>query len=1215
MTLKLAIEITADAKGAKAGVDAAKASLDGLKSEAASTATAMEGVASAADEASRAARDTSGQAQSAASALKAQEAAAAGAARALTQLSGQQREAAVAIRAANANSVNSASALNARLGVRDSFAGSDRAKEIADFGRGLDDLKARYSPLFAAQRQYKEELAGIREAERLGALSSAEAVAEIGRVKAAFAQAVPVLQGKGRLGGTVTSWSQLRPDQKLGIARQVPDVVGSLGMGMSMSQVAIQQGPQIIDQAGGVKNALGLLRSAITPVTVGVGLLTAAVVAGATAWGDYTGRTREAADVARAYGAATGTSAADIERAANAAAAAGAASVTVARDIATELTRSGKVGSDQFAGIIGIAKDFAAVMRTDVASASGQLGKIFGDPAAGAAQLQQLGLLDGATTRLVKSLSEQNRTQEASKVLLTAVTPRLAGAAEATTKVGRAAQWAGQQWDNLWNSVGRAVDRGLGGTGGDTIQAQLQRAQEQLARLGDAPQVGGALGSQARRRREQLQGLIADLQEQIRLENRVAANRQTLARDDQRGSAAVGVADASPANAVAAQRRQLENELTQLRAGADAGGLTDAERGRIQEAITAKSRALDALNSQQARANELARIDAQIQLERDPVVRADLAARRARLQLSGQEISTAEIEAQVEEARTRSLQESATARTLAARSILESQRGQLEQARLELSLMGQSEAARARAVALLQAEQQIRSQLIDTNSREAATIRAQAVALADLGTIRSRQSDAWQTFTSAGEQAFDALSQDLITNKDAFKNWGDVIKSVAADIGSTLLKLSLLNPLKNWFFGTNYGTISDLQGGGAGVLGSLLGGGRTAGSAVTAASGGVGAGAAAGSVGAGVLALSRSYTGLNETRDNGAIRSILSASGTAALDPAQQAWCAAYANAVLAKSGMAGTGSNMASSFLSWGQATNNPSLGDIVNLKPQAAGASGHVGFFAGRDAAGNVLVNGGNQGNGVATVPFPADQVVSFRTSLTDATTATGTFASGLGDAARSATGALGGATGGLGGAATDLGGAAGDVGTAATSFSSGLGNAFENILSGLGDALGGIGNGFSGLFSGLGGGGTVGSTVGASFALGGIMTSRGPVPLRAYANGGVANSPQLALFGEGRSPEAYVPLPDGRSIPVSLRVSGSPGQAQAAPVTVNVINNAGAQVRTETSVGRNGELQANILVDAVRQIMSEDAQQVGPITQVFGARFGMSPAGGLA
>lgn len=61
------------------------------------------------------------------------------------------------------------------------------------------------------------------------------------------------------------------------------------------------------------------------------------------------------------------------------------------------------------------------------------------------------------------------------------------------------------------------------------------------------------------------------------------------------------------------------------------------------------------------------------------------------------------------------------------------------------------------------------------------------------------------------------------------------------------------------------------------------------------------------------------------------------------------------------------------------------------------------------------------------------------------------------------------------------------------------------------------------------------------GSSFANGGVMTSGGPVPLRAYSNGGVASSPQLALFGEGRMPEAYVPLPDGRNIPVKMEGGG--------------------------------------------------------------------------
>jgi tape measure domain-containing protein len=82
---------------------------------------------------------------------------------------------------------------------------------------------------------------------------------------------------------------------------------------------------------------------------------------------------------------------------------------------------------------------------------------------------------------------------------------------------------------------------------------------------------------------------------------------------------------------------------------------------------------------------------------------------------------------------------------------------------------------------------------------------------------------------------------------------------------------------------------------------------------------------------------------------------------------------------------------------------------------------------------------------------------------------------------------------------------------------------------------------------------------------FAKGGIMTSAGPAPLRKYANGGIARSPQLAMFGEGSKPEAFVPLPDGRTIPVTM--AGKDAASAAPPaVTVNVINQSGTQVQAQ-------------------------------------------------
>lgn len=85
--------------------------------------------------------------------------------------------------------------------------------------------------------------------------------------------------------------------------------------------------------------------------------------------------------------------------------------------------------------------------------------------------------------------------------------------------------------------------------------------------------------------------------------------------------------------------------------------------------------------------------------------------------------------------------------------------------------------------------------------------------------------------------------------------------------------------------------------------------------------------------------------------------------------------------------------------------------------------------------------------------------------------------------------------------------------------------------------------VGNAVSDLFKGF----SLSKLFG--FADGGVMTGRGPLPLRAYASGGVASSPQLAMYGEGSTPEAFVPLQDGRSIPVTMK-----GGAQAVNIVIH-------------------------------------------------------------
>lgn len=103
-------------------------------------------------------------------------------------------------------------------------------------------------------------------------------------------------------------------------------------------------------------------------------------------------------------------------------------------------------------------------------------------------------------------------------------------------------------------------------------------------------------------------------------------------------------------------------------------------------------------------------------------------------------------------------------------------------------------------------------------------------------------------------------------------------------------------------------------------------------------------------------------------------------------------------------------------------------------------------------------------------------------------------------------------------------------------------------KNVTKPLFDAISGGFNsgGFSGIFS------AAKSLFG--FANGGVMTGAGPMPLRAYAAGGIAKEPQLALYGEGSMNEAFVPLPDGRSIPVTMKGGAGGVYNITVPVTVD-------------------------------------------------------------
>lgn len=139
--------------------------------------------------------------------------------------------------------------------------------------------------------------------------------------------------------------------------------------------------------------------------------------------------------------------------------------------------------------------------------------------------------------------------------------------------------------------------------------------------------------------------------------------------------------------------------------------------------------------------------------------------------------------------------------------------------------------------------------------------------------------------------------------------------------------------------------------------------------------------------------------------------------------------------------------------------------------------------------------------------------------------------------------------------------------------------------------------------------------GELIGGFFgsANGNIMTKSGPVPLVPHARGGIANKPMLSLFGEGSTPEAYVPLPDGRTIPVTM-TGGGMGDVN---VEVNVINQgqpANARVVGQRQTG-NG-LSIDVLIDTVDNALgARMSKGQGSLANAVPRKFGLNGAAGNA
>jgi hypothetical protein len=472
-----------------------------------------------------------------------------------------------------------------------------------------------------------------------------------------------------------------------------------------------------------------------------------------------------------------------------------------------------------------------------------------------------------------------------------------------------------------------------------------------------------------------------------------------------------------------------------------------------------------------------------------------------------------------------------------AQDYLRTQRESLEMLRTEIGLVGQSEAARSRQIAVLQVEQEIRRRGIDLYGVEAQEMRANAAMQVELSqrlaAMKKQEIEGAQASKQVYEDVYGFANDQLQKLIDGTFTWRDALKSLIPVL------LNILNALASGNGGTSLGgflnNLSDLFAG-RGI-------------------GATNAGTAFRETGGGLLGMLGGGSGLVAANSNVAASGSLGGGSVA-----EQAWNF-FKGKGLADHQVAGI-------------------LGHIKAesaFNPMAVGDGGAAfGLFQHHAArgGGQSLLSGGASAQlelawrELQTTERATLSSLTSAGSVREATAAFGGFERPSGWSAANPE-AMHNFTGRLAGAEQALQKFGGTTVKVAETLAGGLGGLAQQLSSIAGGSGGGWAGGLMNLFGGAGGALSHMmsiSPLATKFILGGGVGL--------FAEGGVSDRP--AIFGEAGA-EAAVPLSRGRYIPVEMK-----GPRVSGPASV--------KVDVGVSVDGEGSIKAY-----VKNVVSTDAKQI--------------------
>lgn len=397
----------------------------------------------------------------------------------------------------------------------------------------------------------------------------------------------------------------------LNLSRQLQDVGVSLASGQSPFVVLTQQGSQILDvfqaSTGSVRGfftqvigwAGRFVASTAGAVTGAVGIGAAALYA-ASSWSSGQ---REITRALAGIGAASGVTRTQINQIATATSSAFGLSVSEAREAATAYAATGRIYAENISQATQITKDFARATGTDAAEASKVLAQALTSPSKGAVELNKtLGFLDAATLNYIRSLEMQGRRQEAQKVLMDAAVPTIGRMAEQTGGLARAWDGATTAVSNYWEAwkraTARTAERATGADlGGFSDEERLGNLRARQSQLQSSRTPGLAAPS--------LRAVTAEI-EQLEAKLRLAAEAAGDARFNQ-----ISIDADAAARSIVAETAQIErltaaiSEMEQAQAaragrglGADPGLESAVAIARTQLALAMETEQVEARKAQ-----------------------------------------------------------------------------------------------------------------------------------------------------------------------------------------------------------------------------------------------------------------------------------------------------------------------------------------------------------------------------------------------------------------------------------------------------------------------------------------------------------------------------------------------------------------------------------------------------------------------------------------